>query len=41
MLALSSLEEHKMGIQLLATINAILVAKGLILKTGTVVDPTV
>jgi IS5 family transposase len=34
------LEEHKLGIQLLATINATLATKGLILKTGTVVDAT-
>ena len=34
------LEEHNLGIQLLATINATLIAKGLMLKTGTVVDAT-
>ena len=34
------LEEHNLSIQLLATINATLIAKGLILKTGTVVDAT-
>jgi len=34
------LEEHNLGIQLLATINATLAAKGLMLKTGTVVDAT-
>ena len=34
------LEKHNLGIQLLATINATLIAKGLMLKTGTVVDAT-
>jgi IS5 family transposase len=34
------LEEHNLGIQLLATINPTLIAKGLMLKTGTVVDAT-
>ncbi len=34
------LEEHNLGIQLLATINVTLIAKGLMLKTGTVVDAT-
>ena len=34
------LEEHKLGIQLLVTINATLASKGLMLKTGTVVDAT-
>jgi len=34
------LEEHKLSIQLMATINATLATKGLILKTGTVVDAT-
>jgi transposase, IS5 family len=34
------LEEHNLGIQLLATINATLATKGLMLKTGTVVDAT-
>ena len=34
------LEEHKLSIQLLATINATLTKKGLMLKTGTVVDAT-
>jgi IS5 family transposase len=34
------LEEHKLSIQLLATINATLATKGLMLKTGTVVDAT-
>ena len=34
------LEEHNLSIQLLATINATLTAKGLMLKTGTVVDVT-
>jgi IS5 family transposase len=34
------LEEHNLSIQLLATINATLIAKGLMLKTGTVVDST-
>ena len=34
------LEEHNLAIQLLATINATLIAKGLMLKTGTVVDAT-
>jgi IS5 family transposase len=34
------LEENNLGIQLLATINATLATKGLMLKTGTVVDAT-
>ena len=34
------LEEHKLSIQLMASINATLATKGLILKTGTVVDAT-
>jgi IS5 family transposase len=34
------LEVHNLSIQLLATINATLIAKGLMLKTGTVVDAT-
>ena len=34
------LEEHNLSIQLLATINATLISKGLMLKTGTVVDAT-
>ncbi len=34
------LEEHNLSIQLLATINATLIAKGLMLKTGTFVDAT-
>jgi len=34
------LEEHNLSIQLLATINATLAQKGLMLKTGTVVDAT-
>jgi IS5 family transposase len=34
------LEENKLSIQLLATINATLATKGLMLKTGTVVDAT-
>jgi IS5 family transposase len=34
------LEEHNLSIQVLATINATLIAKGLMLKTGTVVDAT-
>lgn len=34
------LEEHNLSLQLLATINATLAAKGLMLKTGTVVDAT-
>jgi IS5 family transposase len=34
------LEENNLSIQLLATINATLAAKGLMLKTGTVVDAT-
>ena len=33
-------EEHHLSLQLLATINATLIAKGLMLKTGTVVDAT-
>ena len=34
------LEEHELSQQLLATINATLATKGLMLKTGTVVDAT-
>ena len=34
------LKEHKLGIQPMATINATQTTKGLILKTGTVVDDT-
>ena len=34
------LEEHNLSIQLMATINATLLALGLMLKTGTVVDAT-
>jgi IS5 family transposase len=34
------LGENNLSIQLLATINATLIAKGLMLKTGTVVDAT-
>ncbi len=34
------LEEHELSIQLLATINATLATKGMMLKTGTVVDAT-
>ena len=34
------LEEHRISIQLMATINATLATKGLMLKTGTVVDAT-
>ena len=34
------LEEHNLSIKLLATINATLIANGLMLKTGTVVDAT-
>ena len=34
------LEEHNLSVQLLATINATLARKGLLLKTGTVVDAT-
>jgi IS5 family transposase len=34
------LEEHDLSIQLMATINATLATKGLMLKTGTVVDAT-
>jgi IS5 family transposase len=34
------LEEHNLNIQLLATINATLVSKGLMLKAGTVVNAT-
>lgn len=34
------LEEHNLSIQLLVTINATLIAKGLMLKTGTAVDAT-
>jgi IS5 family transposase len=34
------LEEHGLGQQILATVNAKLIARGLLLKTGTVVDAT-
>jgi transposase, IS5 family len=34
------LEKHKLSEQLLATVNALLTEKGLLLKTGTVVDAT-
>ena len=34
------LEEHNLSVQLLATINATLATKGLMIKTGTVVDAT-
>jgi len=34
------LEEHKLSLQLMATINATLAARGLMLKVGTVVDAT-
>ncbi len=34
------LEEHQLSVQLLVTINATLATKGLLLKTGTVVDAT-
>ena len=34
------LKEHNLGLQLLGAINATLTAKGLMLKTGTVVDAT-
>ena len=34
------LEEHELSLQLMAAINATLAAKGLLLKTGTVVDAT-
>jgi IS5 family transposase len=34
------LEEHNLSLQLMATINATLATKGLMLKTGTVVDAT-
>lgn len=34
------LEEHNLSLQLLATINSTLASKGLMLKTGTVVDAT-
>lgn len=34
------LEEHNLSIQIMATINATLIAKGLMLKTGSVVDAT-
>jgi IS5 family transposase len=37
---LNLLEEHHLCLQLLATINATLIVKGLMLKTGTVVDAT-
>jgi IS5 family transposase len=35
-----TLEEHGLGQQILATVNAKLIARGLLLKTGTVVDAT-
>jgi len=34
------LEKHQLSLQLLATVNATLTAKGLLLKSGTVVDAT-
>jgi len=34
------LEEHSLGLQMLATVNATLSAKGLLLKGGTVIDAT-
>ena len=34
------LEKHQLGLQLLATVNAMLTAKGLMLKSGTVIDAT-
>ena len=34
------LERHQLSLQLLATVNATLTAKGLLLKSGTVVDAT-
>ena len=34
------LEEHNLALQILATVNATLTAKGLLLKQGTVVDAT-
>ena len=34
------LERHKLAEQMLATVNALLIAKGLLLKAGTVVDAT-
>ena len=34
------LEQHNLGIELLTTINATLIAKGVMLKVGTVVDAT-
>ena len=34
------LEAHNLGLQILATVNATLAAKGLLLKSGTVVDAT-
>ena len=34
------LEEHKLAEQMLATVNALLVSKGLLLKVGTAVDAT-
>lgn len=34
------LEAHNLSLQILATVNAILAAKGLLLKSGTVVDAT-
>ncbi len=34
------LEEHQLALQMLATVNAVLTGKGLMLKSGTVVDAT-
>jgi len=34
------LEKHQLNLQILATINATLIAKGLLLKSGTVIDAT-
>ncbi len=34
------LEEHQLGQQILAAVNAKLIDRGLMLKTGTVVDAT-
>ena len=34
------LEKHKLAEQILATVNALLIERGLLLKAGTVVDAT-
>ena len=34
------LEEHQLSLQILATVNSTLAAKGLLLKSGTAIDAT-